>query len=228
MEEKKSIKIGLSTFFLILAIIVIIVMVSYIYIDKTKSNKEIVNLEESTANMQSAINSLQEKMENVVQNIEENDNEPSFTDEQVRKTLSDFLELRAHANCDSLLENLTEKGKLNYEPSKDKYLEDGTIITTIKFSEYKEAMLNYVSEFEFEKNWNTTLYFNKSDDGYLIKTQGGGGLNVYTIIDIIKNDDINYIANTSYVTEDGTKSIENFSFTVKSYNGNCVIDSINN
>lgn len=59
MEEKKSLKISLSTFFLLLAIIVIIAMAYYIYTEKTNYNKEIANLEANAANMQSTIEDLQ-------------------------------------------------------------------------------------------------------------------------------------------------------------------------
>ena len=90
-------------------------------------------------------------------------------------------------------------------------------------------MLNYVSEKEFEKNWNTTLYFGKNDEGYLTKPQGGGGLRVYTIESCVKNNNSTYTAKTSSIAENdnSTKENKDFIFTVKSYNGNCVIDSIN-
>ena len=61
IEEKKTIKISLSTVFLIIAILVIIVMVYYIYIEKTNSKKEIGTLETNAVEMQKTINNLQEK-----------------------------------------------------------------------------------------------------------------------------------------------------------------------
>ena len=89
-------------------------------------------------------------------------------------------------------------------------------------------MLNYVSESEFEKNWTTSLYFKENSNGYLTKVQGGGGLRVYTINSIIKTDNLTYSAKTTatLVDLDNSKEDENFTFTVTSYNDNCVIDSI--
>lgn len=242
MENKKTINIRLSTLFLILAIIVIIAMGYYIYIDKTNANKEITELKTTVNNMQNTINSLKEE---ITENMEKNNNNSndttttvsdnnqtvsgdnvSFTEEQVETTLSDFLELRVHANCDTLLEILTKKGILNYNPANDTILDDGTVLTTIKFSDYKNAMLNYVSETEFEKNWDSSLYFSTNDNGYLIKTQGGGGLNRYTIKNITKNSNLSYSAKIVYTTENNNTYDEDVTFTVTSYNGNCVIDSI--
>lgn len=63
MKEKKSLKISLSTIFLLLAIIVIIAMAYYIYIEKTNYNKGIANPEVNVANTQNTIDELQEKID---------------------------------------------------------------------------------------------------------------------------------------------------------------------
>lgn len=65
MEEKKSIKISLSTFLLIIAILIIIIMCFYIYIEKINSTKKIANLESNANNMESTITNLQEKLDNI-------------------------------------------------------------------------------------------------------------------------------------------------------------------
>lgn len=203
MENKKS-KISLSTVVLLLAILVIIAMSYYIYIEKINYNKEIAESEANASNL------------------------TTFTDEQVKTALSDFLELRVYANCDSLLERLNNKGKLNYNASNDTILDDGTVITTIKFLDYKNAMLNYVSESEFERNWHSTQYFNENSEGYLTKVQGGGGLCEYTVDSISKKDGATYSAKTTvtFVDLDDSKENENYIFTVKQYGDKCVIESI--
>ncbi len=63
MDEKKVTKISLSTFFLILAIIVIIVMGYFIYelcMKKTNENETISNLNSKVSNLENTINKLQE------------------------------------------------------------------------------------------------------------------------------------------------------------------------
>lgn len=230
MDEQKATKISLSTFFLILAIIIIIGMgtlICILYKEKTELNQKSAELQTQVNNLTATI----AKNINTNTSIANTDNNDStfFTDEQVKATLSNFLELQAHANCDSLLENLTEKGFLNYDSSKDTIQNDGTIITKIKFSDYKNAMLNYISESEFERNWSSTQYFSENTNGYLSKIQGGGGLRTYTINNLIKNNNSTYSAKTTSIVDNDTTTKENedFTFTVKDYHGNCVINSIN-
>ena len=239
MEEKKVTKISLSTFFLILAIIVILIMGIFIfrlYNEKAEETKKSSELQTQVNSLNGTINDLQGKIDNIsetinpnnsIENISTTNNSISFTDEEVKIALSNYLELRAHADCGSPLEYLTEKEKLNYDSSKDTILDDGTIITSIKFSDYKNAMLNYVSESEFEKNWTSTQYLNENNNGYLTKGQGGGRFWVYTINSITKTNNSTYSTKTTATDDfEDSKKDENFTFTVKSYNGNCVIDSI--
>ncbi len=210
MEEKKVIKISLTKFLVILAIIAIVTICIIIFI--INKNKIIQN--------QKTSNYLQPQANNLESTI-------VFSDEQVKTTLSDYLELRAHANCDTLLGNLTEKGKLNYDSSKDTFNNDGIVVTLIKFSDYKNAMLNYVSEREFNKNWTNKQHFGQNSNGYLTKIEGGGGLREYTINSISKTNDNTYTAKTSSVVEDGEYYEETeYTFVVTAYNNNCVIDSI--
>ncbi len=241
MEEKKATKISLSTFFLILALILIVVMSIFIYKfynEKIEANEKSAELQVQVSNLNTTVNDLQGKINNILNTINSNNsienttttnnNSTAFTDDQVKIALSNYLELRAHAGCDALLENLKEKGKLNYDSSKDTILDDGTVITSIKFSDYKNAMLNYVSESEFEKNWTSSQNFNENSNGYLTKVQGGGGLRVYTVNSITKTNDSTYSAKTTatLVDLDDSKEDENFTFTITSYKGNCVINSL--
>lgn len=241
MEEKQVKKINLLTLFFILVIIVMGIFIFTLYNEKTEETKKVSEFQTQVNNLNKTVSNLQEKTVNTSETINSNNstenttttnasnnNSISFTDEQVKITLSNYLELHAHAGCDALLHNLKEKGKLNYDSSKDNILNDGTVITSIKFSDYKNAMLNYVSESEFEKNWTSSLHFNKNSNGYLTKVQGGGGLRVYTINSITKTDNSTYSAKTTatLVDLDNSQEDENFTFTITSYNGNCVIDSI--
>lgn len=238
MEEKKSVKISLSTLFLILALIVIAFMAYYIYTEKTNANKEIETLEANAVEMQNTIKDLQDKIDTISNTINSNNsnednnvtntsdnNSTSFTDEQVKTALSNYLELRSHMNCNELLNNLTEKGLLNYDDSKHTYLDDGSYITNIKYSDYRNAMLKYVSKSEFESNWNS--YYSEDSNGNLIACDGGGGLRVYTIKSITQTNDSTYSAKVTSVADDGEYfEEENLTFVVTSNNGICVIDSL--
>lgn len=68
MEEKKVTKISLSTFFLILAIIVIIIMSVFIYKlynDKTAEVNKSNELQSQVNNLNSTINNLQGKIDSI-------------------------------------------------------------------------------------------------------------------------------------------------------------------
>lgn len=252
MNEKNVTKISLSTFFLILAVIVIIVMGIFVYKtynEKTVATEIAEELQTQVNKLNQTINDLQGKIDNIAETItkdtttqldvsnnltnqttEINNSEKTFTDNQVKIALADYLELQASANCDSLLEKLKQKGKINYDSSKDTSANvDGRIITSVKFDDYKKAMLNYVTEGEFDRNWTEKQNFEVNSNGYITKLQGGGGYREYNIINILKKGDNIYSAKATSIVEDDslTKENNNFEFAIKSSNGNCVIDYCN-
>ena len=239
MENKKG--ISLSTILLIIALIVIGVMGVFIYKINNEKSVEIqksAGLQAQVETLNNTVNDLQGKIDKVSETIGSSNSEldtnntstdgnMSFTDEQIKIALSNYLELHGHAGCSSLIDFLGEKGKINYDYSKDTVLDDGKIITSVKFSDYKNAMLEYVSENEFEKNWHKTIHLEEDRNGYLTKLEGGGGLRVYTIKDISKTNDTTYSAKASSAVDNNEYYEENsLTFTIKSYNGKCVIDSV--
>ena len=246
--ENKTTKISVSTFFLIVALVIIIVMgifMSKMNKEKIEATNKSSELQTQVDNLNGEVSDLQGKIDNIkntinsnntaqntvttdIINNNNNNNNTSFTNEQVKECLSNYLELLSHSRCSSLLECLSEKGALKYDYTKNTPLENEGILTTIKFTDYKKAMLNYVTETEFEKNWTNVLGFSQNNKGYLIRLEGGGGLAVYTIGNITKINETTYSANTSYIVDedDTMKGNEDYTFSVKSYNGKCVIDSI--
>ena len=77
MEEKKQIKISVSGFFLILAIIVIVVMGYFIYkisTEKTEKENQIANLNNEVSSLQSASRELQGKIDNIANTINSTNN----------------------------------------------------------------------------------------------------------------------------------------------------------
>ena len=72
MEENKGIKISLSTFFLIIAIIIIILMGLYIYkvnVEKNTEMKKTADLELEVSNLNNTITNLQEKINTISETI---------------------------------------------------------------------------------------------------------------------------------------------------------------
>lgn len=243
-EKKEPIKVSMSTFFLIIAIIVIIVMGYFMYKfynDKVEETKKSTDLQEKVNSLNGTVNELQGKINNIAETINPNKsnenpnnfaitntNNVAFTEEQVKKAISDYLELYANANCGIPLDTLKEKGKINYDSSKSSInTNTGEVTTNVKFADYKKAMLNYVTESEFERNWTSKIYLKEDSNGYLTHLQGGGALIVYTVNSVNKVSDSTYLAKVTTMIEydASTKTNEDDTFTVKSYNGNCVIDS---
>ena len=240
MEKKESIKVSLSTLFLVIAIIIIFIMGYFLYKlydDKVEETNKATDLQKQVVNLNETINDLQGKLNSINDTInintntsktsETTNNNVAFTEEEVKKAINNYLELDAHASCGALLTKLTENGQINFDQSKYNInTSTGEITTNVKFSDYKKAMLNYVTEAEFERNWTSKQCFNENANGYLTTMQGGGGFRIYTIKSISKTDDTTFSVKTSSVVEDGEHYEENnYTFTVKSNNGKCVIDS---
>ena len=159
----------------------------------TDLQKQVVKLNETINDLQGKINSINDTINtdntsgNTTKTSENTKNTVGFPEEEVKKAISNYLELDAHAACGALLTKLTENGQINFNPSKyDINTSTGEITTNVKFSDYKKAMLNYVTEAEFERNWTSKQYFNENANGYLTTMQGGGGLRIYTIKSISK------------------------------------------
>lgn len=82
MSEKAPMKISLSTFFLVIAILIIIVMGIYLYIEKTNSIKTITELENNNADMETTINNLQSKIDSITNTISSDTSNTTTTQTQ--------------------------------------------------------------------------------------------------------------------------------------------------
>ena len=68
MEEKKVVKISLSTLFLILAIIIIVIMTVFMYKfynEKIEANEKTAELQTQVSNLNKTVSSLQEKVDEI-------------------------------------------------------------------------------------------------------------------------------------------------------------------
>lgn len=236
MEEKKKNKIGLSTYLLVLAVLIIAVMAVFIYMQKVNANREIEGLKNDTEELKSTVIELQGKLDNIsniasTSNDTEKNTSISFTDDQVKECLSNYFDFKITMG-DEILKKLTQKGLLNYNESENKETvrggeQENLITMKVKFSDYKNAMLNYVSESEFNKTFKD--YYKVDNNEYLYYETGIGGPSIIpTVKSINKKDDKSYTAKVEFVTEGALDPAENeeYSFTIKNYNGQCVIDSI--
>ena len=107
MENKKG---SLSTIFLVIAIILIVVMGAFMYMQKTEADRQIAELENNASKLQDVINNLQEKIDGVSNIVNDNSNSNTQTEENIilykgmeiakttgTQTVSD-MEIKAEAN----------------------------------------------------------------------------------------------------------------------------------
>lgn len=148
MKEKKSLKVSLFTFFLLVAIIVITAMAYYIYTEKTNYKKEIKNLEANAANMQDTIDELQGKI-NSISNTINSDKVSSDED-----TISNSEKVK-NSNDENSISNVSNKDKsVKYEfTSADQAAIHGypKILKIFKLND-SEMEFNYNSGFDFSKS----------------------------------------------------------------------------
>lgn len=246
MEEKKVTKISLLTFFLILAIIVIIIMGIFIY---KLNNDKIVEIQKS-AELQAQINNLngtiidlQGKINTISETINSNssnennnitnnlDNESSsqnnsientsikFSEKEIKDVLQMCLNLES-AKTNGLITIVETLGlDKNYDYSNENEAnKSGFVKTSIKFSNFKEAMLKYMTEECYKKQWGD--YF-ENEDGYLCYANIGA-TGVRYKVNTIKRTENGYIANVTG-TSDGTDWELTVNFTID--DTKCIIKS---
>ena len=107
MENKKG---SLSTVFLVIAIILIVVMGALLYMQKTEADRQIAELENNASKLQETINDLQGKIDGVSNIVNDNSKSNTQTEENIilykgmeiakttgTQTVSD-MEIKAEAN----------------------------------------------------------------------------------------------------------------------------------
>lgn len=243
MEEKKGIKVSLSTVFLILALIVIIAMAYYIYVEKINADKEIATLESNAVEMQNTIKDLQDKIDTISNTINSNtsgeiDNSQSnntvdnkdykFSDKEIKESITNYLNIfKGAGSVEGRLEKL---GLLEFgEFNNNQLTTDNYRKTDIKYSEFKSTVMNYISEDWFNKinnnaKWEITEF--KEQDGLLYYYDSGWTGTEYKVESItLKGDysDSRYIATAYRINLDDSKELENVEFEITNYNGKCVI-----
>lgn len=239
MEENKSTKkIRLSTFFLILAILVIIFMTCYIYVENKNFDREMDELETKTIELEKNINNLQQEIKKTTNTINSNasvgsnnsqanntsDNkEFNFSDNEIKKSLQNYLDLvgRMEGSPLSMIEEIGLCNSGDYNNANR--TEDNYVKTNIKYSDYKEKMLDYVTEEWLNTKFNRNY---KEKDGILYFFDGGATGMEFEVKDItIKGDysESSYIARVYNISLDGSKQLNNIEFHIANNNGKCVI-----
>lgn len=230
MEEKKTIKISITTFFLILTIVVIIAM--GIFIAKiSKQQEEQIELNNE---LKKEINELKTNSNNVSNELETNTinntlvesstREASFTDSEVKKSLEEYLNLIGykHGYEPALLVPMNlvdEEYMANLEANSNS--NENYVGTKVNYNKFKNEILNYISNDFFDKEFDND-YINRNGTLYVMDVDGSG--DSYKVKSISKISDNSYkaeIENDAY--EDVITETINFKIT-SNRDGKCVID----
>lgn len=236
MDKKEPIKISLSTFFLFIAIIVIIVMGYFIF--KAFNDKTVV--EEQNNNLNSQVNQLQEKINKVSEianttnsmnsNNSTNSNvkESEFSEAEIKEVLTKYLNIfKGKGSSEGVLEKL---GLLKYgDYSNANLTDDNYIKTNIKYSDFKKKVLDIMTDecfnsINYNKKAETTEF--KENDGLLYYSNSGMTGTEYEVKSVrIKGDykDKAYIADVYTINLDDSKELNTIEFNIANVNGKCVI-----
>lgn len=202
MEEKEN---STKSTLLIIALIIIIILLGviiYMLVNNKKINNDINNQSKTTTTT-------------TTQKVNDED-------EKVKKTIEKFLEVDCALHTDGILDYLN----LGFDESKQIYDEKTImVITNVKYDDFKNAMLNYVTEEYFKKE--TDGRFIKDKSGYVRKGQGGGDCYISTINSITKTGNLSYDVNITETSDiDDSININSIQkFTFKEYNNKLVVDS---
>ena len=212
--EKEPVKIKLSTALLIIAIIVIVAIIGMIYKESITNNNNVSNTE----------NVMLE--ENSITNTEK-----IFSETEIKEALQNYLNLSGAYQGEPYgvlqeMKNITGKNVINNEyPEAIEYGGGSILPTNIKYSEFKEFMLNYMTEEEFNTDF-ASGYVDKNGDLYC-KNNGATGIK-YEVknIEKINNSDTKYKGKTITIFEEDAKEEWDIIFEIAHKNNKCVISNI--
>ena len=187
MEEKKATKISLSTFFLILAIIAIIVMGVFIYKlynDKTAEVQKSTELQAQVNSLNGTVSDLQGKINNISETINSNTN---IVDTQNSKS----------ENTKNILEYGTYETESMVDPS------DGDGIAEIELEKNKfTIVLNYAGKYKGTYTIKDNVLICNANEEEI--NEGGDSNNTTNAIfefEILSSSKIKFITNKNMSSE---------------------------
>lgn len=233
--EKREYKISLSTFFLILAIISILVMGYAIYNlsnQKVQNDIKVANLEEKVSQLEKSENIVNkndtklDKEENNLVPSETNEHDektetkkiPELTDKQAKELIKKYLLICGTyegSPIEMVYYELYGESEIKTNENKKIKEDEDTeyIATNKKYSDYKNRMRKYMSEELFEKFKN---YRNVNGILYALDAGAtGGGYSDFKVKLKTSKDNVYTYTGTAlqYPPEDGEKI--SFTFKIK-------------
>ena len=200
--EKKSISNSAAFILLTIFVLILIIIVAGVTL-KFKNDRNL--LEES-------------RLDNIENKLKEFENnkivEQTFSDDEIKKAIQEYMDLiaaKSNSNGYMLVKlGLLKENEMNFE--------DVEVVTNISYEEFKNKMLNYVTEEFLVSKFSSEFY--EKDSKLVYQELDGNGFE-FEVNDISKNDD-------KYICNGTIKGFENdinkaITFKVERVNNKCVI-----
>lgn len=233
MEEKKTIKISLSTLFLIIAIIVIIVMGIFCY---SMYNKKI-EVEEQMNIFNSKVNNIetnsQEPSNNsnisATNNINSSNQEDNLTEEEAQEIFEKVTENKAFIQEMVTIKDFSSSSFTDEEILKLLPLLDDSGYFTIEnnydgnFAKANISDIQNLAQKYFEKNIDINKISEKIENNSIsVEVESGYGIVNYELVSVSKKDDNEYSIKFKYIDE----NTYIYTITVKDTDSNIVYISL--
>ena len=198
MENKKG---SLSTVFLVIAIILIVVMGELLYMQKVEANRQIAELENNASKLQETINDLQGKINTISNTINPSEENTSIKYENLTEKIYNQMQEDQYFIIQNVMQNT-----------------DGTL--TLKGRIYEDVELTSISSNEYDslKSSGKINLFGESfllgeyEDfvpGYILKNSNGYGFYVTDKHELIDFNDTNFVKGTdNYYTITLNETVE--------------------
>lgn len=148
-------------------------------------------------------------------------NNNDFSNVEIKKCLQNYLDIYG-AFRGSPEGMLVKMGLMEHNEYKD--IHDNYVKTDIKYSDFKNELLKYITEDWFKECIEKATFFKDVDGVLYYSTYAASGCE-FEIIDIKAKDSSSYTADIYYFVDPEYKTEETISFSVESYNGRCVISN---
>ena len=168
MEEKKVVKISLSTLFLILAIIIIVIMTVFMYKfynEKIEANEKTAELQTQVSNLNGTVSNLQGKIDAISSTINSNESNTTNIDDKYNDNKNSSSQLTTEETIKNLflaklkaLDNSNSEKLLDYRVDKVEILSNSKKQSLIDFGYNSTDILAYVTYSVKPKNVTATSW----------------------------------------------------------------------
>lgn len=232
-SSKKTIIFILTTVILLVIISILLMIILRDNLDKNEAIKDAKHYETEFNKLYEKMKSLEnngELKESTQENKEEQESKKiELTKEIANEKLENYF-LLYNGVGDNIFIELTKKNLLKYDKSKNSVRRstntNGETVTNVKYTDYKNALLTFISESEFNSNFKEG-YDKTNSSGNIILGDFGGGAITYKIEDVIRKSELEYTVKTSFeVEEEKNKQVKEFNVLFKLEKDNYIIDSV--